>query len=76
MNQRMLKHSLAADGGDERRGDTGVESEASATAEEGLDMGVTREVLRGSLGRRSSLEELTNQGIFQVCEERCVRGLS
>ncbi|CAB1120233.1 unnamed protein product [Ectocarpus sp. CCAP 1310/34] len=64
MNQRMLKHSLAASGGDERRGGAGVGS-AAATAEEGLDMEVTREALGGSLGRRSSLEELTNQGIFQ-----------
>lgn len=83
MNQRMLKHSLAASGGDERSGGAGVGS-AAATAEEGLDMEVTREALGGSLGRRSSSEELTNQEIFQVCmcvlrlackeREGCVRG--
>lgn len=58
MNKRMLKHRLV--GGNGIGG-----SNTSAKMEEKM------EVVGGSLDRRASLEELTNQGIFQVASARC-----
>lgn len=56
MNKRMLKHSLV--GG------------SSASPEAKANMEAKMEVVGASLDRRASLEELTNQGIFQVTSAR------
>ena len=57
MNKRMLKHRLVGGSGSGTgagSGDTSAEIEAKM------------EVVGESLDRRASLEDLTNQGIFQV----------
>lgn len=89
MNKRMLKHSNSLVGGSGSNGGTGggnrgVGSSTSATAaglerQGRLDMEAKMEVVGDNLDRRASLEELTNQGIFQVggarARVRCVCGI-
>ena len=55
MNKRMFKHRLVGGNGNGSGG-----SNTSAK------LGAKMEVVGGNLDRRASLEELTNQGIFQV----------
>lgn len=62
MNKRMFKHSLA--------GSSITSATAPGADERRLDMEAKMEVVADSLDRRASLEDLTNQGIFQVTRAR------
>lgn len=81
MNKRMLKHSLAggAGAGSSSRGvvdgSSGVSQPAAGAGASGndpLDLSATIEIVGDRLGRRTSLNELTNQGIFLVRTYRVI----
>lgn len=68
MNKRMLKHRLIGGGGTHRG--TAGGGDGRGVGIMGMDISAKMEVVGAGLDRRASLEELTNQGIFQVARAR------
>lgn len=62
MNKRMLKHSVTAAGACRGNGS----KSAALVAGPRLDMEAKRELIEDSLEGRSTVDELANQGIYQV----------
>ncbi len=66
LNKRMLKHNLATGGGAGRTGRSAPAAVAGSGVPLDMDMEAKREMVGERLDRRASLQELSNQGIFQV----------